>query len=340
MTTIAGVTFGENQKIRSDFLVDGTDYKIPVTIISGSRPGKTVLITAGVHSCEYVGIQTCLEMERNIFPEQIKGTLIIVPVVNKTGVEKRLPTLVPEDGKNLNRQFPGDPEGTASQRLAWFFTSKVFPQIDFYIDLHSGGIYEDLASYVYFVGVCDDAVSEYAKGAASLVDVPYMVKSFATTGCYNHAGEMGIPSLLLERGGNGRWSPEEVEANHKDLTNILKYVGTFDGKPEEPAKIPFLLEAPQYVEIHHSGFWYTSFSAGDEVKRGQEFGYVTDYRGNVLERVIAQHDGRVLYVTKTLWANKETEVVTYAKLCGGAECQRECHHEGHHHAPGEHCCGE
>ncbi len=335
MKAIVNLTFESGEKVNGVFEVPGTGFTLPATIIAGEKPGKTVLLTAGVHSCEYVGIETLQELRKELTPADITGTLVIIPVVNRTGFENRTPTIVPEDGKNLNRVFPGKANGFASEKLAWFMTSQLFPVTDFYVDLHSGGIFEELDHYVYFVGACDEKVSDYARGAAEYCHVPYMVKSFATTGCYNYAGKVGIPSLLLERGGCGRWSHEEVQENKDDVYNILKYVGMLDGEPSHPEEKPFLLEAPEYVEIENSGFWYTELKAKDRFRCGDELGYVTDYDGNIIEHVIAEHDGRVLYMTKTLWASKYTEVVCYAKLCNGGECHAECHHD-HHHPGHEH----
>lgn len=334
MKTIAGINYEVNQKVQADFQIDDTDYILPVTVICGKNPGKTVLITAGVHSCEYVGVQAVIDLERELSPENINGTLILVPIVNRSGFEHRLPTLVPEDGKNLNRVFPGSADGSASERLAWFFTDKIFPNIDFYMDLHSGGIYEDLDHYVYFVGNCDPAVSEAAMQVAKACNVPFMVKSSSTTGCYNYAGVMGVPSILLERGGNGRWSHEEVKADVEDVKNMLRKLGVIEEPVIDYHMDPFLLERPLYLTVSQSGLWYTDLKAGDEVKVGQELGYITDYRGNFLECVHAGHDGRVLYLTKTLYADKGTEVVCYATLCDGKECLE----EDHHHHDHEHCC--
>ena len=104
-----------------------------------------------------------------------------------------------------------------------------------------------------------------------------------------------------------------------------------DGEPQKPENTPFLLEAPQYLEIEKSGFWYTDLKAGDRFNCGDELGYVTDYDGHVIERVVAEHDGQVLYLTKTLWASKYTEVICCAKLCNGGECHE---HDHHHEHPG------
>lgn len=278
------------------------------------KEGKTVLITAGVHSCEYVGIETCIELANKLEVKDVEGTLIIIPVLNISGFENRIPTIVPEDNKNLNRVFPGDENGTISERLAWYISNEIFPKIDFYMDLHAGGRYEDLTPYIYYTGNCKEDVCEYAKKAASLVNMPYKVKSLATTGAYNYAGMMGRPSLLIERGQGGRWSKKEVEMNLKDIENILKYVGTLEGEITHYEKEPINLDNLVYYQINASGLWYTNLKPGDKIKKNDELGYVTDYFGNIVQRCISEDDGEVLYLTKTLWASKDTEVITYIKF--------------------------
>ncbi|KIR02966.1 Succinylglutamate desuccinylase/aspartoacylase [Lachnospiraceae bacterium TWA4] len=328
MCNFGPITFEKGTIKKEMLFIDAIQSEIPVCVISGNEEGKTVLITAGVHSCEYVGVETCQHLMKKYTPEDIKGNLIIIPVLNRTGFEARIPTLVPEDGKNLNRMFPGNCEGSFSERLADYIVKNFFPTVDFYIDLHSGEAYEDLEPYIYFVGNCDKEVSDYAMKAASLTHMEFMVKSTSTTGCYNYAGVMGIPAVLLERGQAGRWSYKEIEENLTDINNMLIYVGMVNGKPKVPIHKPYLLEHPLYQHVHHSGVWHTTLKGGDLLEAGQWIGSICDYFGNVIERIFAEHDGKVLYLTKTLWADKHTEVICYATICDGEEC---CINHGHGH---------
>ncbi|MCH1982347.1 M14 family metallopeptidase [Ruminococcus sp. OA3] len=300
--------------------VTGTPYVLHATVMCGERPGKTLLLTAGVHSCEYVGIQTLIEMAAKLEPSRIIGNVIIIPVVNRTGFEARRPTVVPEDEKNLNRVFPGAEDGTESQKLAWYMEQELFSRADYYVDLHSGGIYEELTPYVYYVGNCPDETSMEAQRAAASADVPFMVRSSASTGAYNYAGRLGIPSILIERGGSGRWTEEEVRANIRDLFNIMRCWGVMDGEPLMPLEQPYRLENPVYHECHESGLWYPCVEAGQRIYQGQVLGEIRGYHGELLETCVAEHDGNVLYLTKTLWVDKSVEVVAYARICRCSEC--------------------
>ena len=113
--------------------------ELPFTIIEGGMPGPCLVVTAGVHASEFCSIEAAVRLQRTR-PEDINGTLVVLPIMNVQGFWKRSIYVMPEDGKNLNRQFPGDADGTASQRLAHWLTSAVLSKADFYLDLHGGDL--------------------------------------------------------------------------------------------------------------------------------------------------------------------------------------------------------
>ena len=92
-------------------LADGK-FQIPVTIFHGEQSGKTVLVTAGIHAGEYVGIQAVIELSQKLKIEKVAGTVILMKAVNRQSFEHRGGSMGWEDKKNLNRVFPGDENGT------------------------------------------------------------------------------------------------------------------------------------------------------------------------------------------------------------------------------------
>lgn len=84
----------------------------------GSRPGATLTVTAGVHGCEYVGIQALRELSGELEPGVMSGNVILLPVANPSAFYAGSKQTVPEDGVNLNRAFPGDAAGSLAFRLA------------------------------------------------------------------------------------------------------------------------------------------------------------------------------------------------------------------------------
>ncbi len=201
--SVCGLTICRGSKLRTMLPVPGTEIEIPLTIINGAFDGPTLLVTAGIHGGEYPGIAAAMELGRSLDPHEIHGSLIMLHPVNIQGFWARREFIVPEDGKNLNRVFPGNPDGTLSEKTAGLISSSFFPLADFYVDLHSGDIHESLHPYVYYPGQPTEELAAKARSVAKVLNVEYMVRSMATGGAYNYAASTGLPSLLIERGGAG-----------------------------------------------------------------------------------------------------------------------------------------
>ena len=129
-------------KMSDDNIID-----IPVTLINGIKEGKTVAITAAVHGGEYTGVFGLIKLSREISPQDLSGQLILVHITNVSAFEAKMQYVGPIDGKNLNRCFPGDKNGTHTEQLAYFISEEVYGQSDFFLDLHSGDIHEDLMPF-------------------------------------------------------------------------------------------------------------------------------------------------------------------------------------------------
>lgn len=311
---------------RSGFLpVCGGGAELPVTLICGKTPGPAVLISAGVHNAEYVGIQAAVELAQELEPEQLTGSVALIHLMNPTGYEHRTMSLVYEDEKNLNRIFPGKADGTLGERIAFTVTETFLRHADAYLDLHSGDGYEELTPYVYCQGAAEKSVAEKSRAMASLVDVPYLVPSQTTTGgAYNHAGSMGVPGILIERGGLGLWSREEVEADKKDVRNLLRSLGVLGGEMEPQLRRPVEVSTVIYENSRFNGCWHPRRKAGDRVQKGEVLGEVRDYFGNLLQVCEAELDGVLLYQTRSLSIVKDGPMVAYGALSAGPGVQPQC----------------
>lgn len=203
--TFGGITAAPGQKQCGFAPVLDTGYAFPITVINGSGVGKTVLITAGIHGCEYPSIEAAFELAEGLDAEEINGQIIIICPVNMEGFIDRTPYILPADGKNINRLFPGKTEGTLGDKIAYVLTNEYQLKADFYIDIHGGDIPEALTPYVYIPGVGENkACLAYAEEAAGYVlSAEYALKSSATTGAYNSSAILGVPSIMIEEGGKG-----------------------------------------------------------------------------------------------------------------------------------------
>ena len=291
------------------------EFRLPSAVLHGTRPGKTMLITAGVHGGEYVGIQAAIELSQKLKIQKVAGTIIIIKVINVPAFERRNGSMGLTDGKNLNREFPGNPEGTEMERLAWAVSHELQPAADYYIDLHSGDDYEQLTSYVYYAGMADEKTVSQSRRMAEQVDVPYMVRSnVASGGAYNYAASQGIPSILIERGGMGAWTSEEVRSTRRDVRNILCHLGIYQGKKDYRTYYPLDVTDICYQDASRDGLWYPFKKPGDMIREGEILGEVRDYEGGLLELSVAEYDGVILYQTGTLQVLGDGPMIAYGKI--------------------------
>jgi predicted deacylase len=146
--TIAGHKLTPGKTVKDHIHVQGTELHVPHVLLCGMQDGPTVLISAGIHNAEYVGIQAAIELSNELEVSALRGSVIIVPLANRSGFENRTMSRVFEDGKNLNRVFPGDRKGSEADKLAAMLFEVFIKNADAYIDLHCGDGYETLVDSI------------------------------------------------------------------------------------------------------------------------------------------------------------------------------------------------
>lgn len=297
---------------------------VPVTVICGERTGKTVLITAGIHGGEYVGIQTAVELAGELSPAEVTGRILIVKTVSREAFEGREGSICRRDGKNLNREFPGAETGSETQRLAKAVVERLHREADYYIDLHSGDDFEQLTPYVYYAGKAAPEVVEMSRRMACQADVPYMVRSgVASGGSYNYAASRGIPSVLMERGQMGGWSMEEVQSMKKDVRSILDFLGVCRAKNISRSYYPLDVTKICYQAAASFGLWYPRKRPGDLIRRGEVLGVTKDYEGRIVETSVAERSGVILYQTGSLQVVENGPMIAYGEIDYSTDTRKE-----------------
>lgn len=292
-----------------EFRVPGTELHIPCTLIRGKTAGEFIVLSAGVHSREYIGIQALCELAGELDPEKIAGSIFILHCCNYEGFICRSADVVPEDGKNLNRCFPGNPEGSATERLASSLEEKIYPAADYLVDLHSGGFCESLIPHVYFQGTASAEVCAASRRMAELTSASLLVRSEAENGFYSWAGQCGVPAIILERGGCGLVVREEIEADKRDVMNILRGLGFLRDTAPVQLSEHIVIRDAYYENSPGSGCWYPKKAVGERVKKGEQLGEIRDFYGNLLQIVTAKSEGRVLYQTVSLGIEEGTPML-------------------------------
>ncbi|HIT65293.1 MAG TPA: succinylglutamate desuccinylase/aspartoacylase family protein [Candidatus Ventrimonas merdavium] len=277
--------------------------------LCGADLGRTLVVTAGVHGCEYVGIQALRRLARELDPAALTGNVILLPLANPTAFYAGAKQVVPEDGVNLNRAFPGDRKGSLSARLAFALEEALYPAADLLADLHGGDCSEALQPLVFFPTAGEEAVNRASQAAAKALTVPYRVRSAARNGLYSWAVQKRIPALLIERGEKGLWSEQEVDACCEDVRSLMRHLNILPGgnPPRDQTEI---VEA-FYAEAESEGFWYPAAGFSQQVRKGELLGHLETLSGSRLQEVRAECDGIVLYYTVALGVRAGDPLIAY-----------------------------
>ena len=297
--TVGALTAAPGEKVRDHLEVPGTPVKMPITLINGTKEGKTVVITGGTHGGEYPGVETSIRLAKDLTPEEVSGQLIIVHPVNVPAFQAKLQYIGPYDGKNLNREYPGSATGTVTQRIAYTISSLLFSQADFYMDLHGGDIHESLTPFVIYSKLGDEAQTQLSLEASKAVGVKYVCGSVSSNGTFGCAATMGVPGFLSEIGNCGLWSEEEVHQYVSGVRNVLRLLKVLEGDVVEN-KDAVVLDHMTGLNAQQAGCWYPSVKINDVVTEGQKVGEIRDYFGNVLGEYFAPCGGVMLYVISSL----------------------------------------
>src|SRR5450432_2625340 len=257
--------------VRRTMELAGTD--VPVIEITGSGDGPRLTVLSGVHGCEYASIAGVRRWAQSLETRELRGRVRAVPVLNITGFRARAPFIVPEDGKNLNRCWPGDPAGTRADRLAHAAFTEFIEGADAVIDAHCGDMVEALEPFaLYEAGPAE----ERARALAEAYGLGYILRQEAgpeqpvsgtTSGA---AAAIGVPAITAEAGGCGLVEQAAVDLHIRGLNGVLAQLGMADvpagtaaaGAPEHLGR--FL-----WLRCADAGWWAPAVRAGERVSEGQ-----------------------------------------------------------------------
>jgi len=307
------------QKLRGWLPVPGTSIQLPLTLIHGARPGLTLLVTGGIHGGEYPGIESVIQLARALDPATMSGSAIVVSIASPTAFQARMQYRVPEDGLNLNRQFPGRATGTVSQRLAACVMAELAARANAWIDLHGGDIHEELEPFTIYSASAAPAVRGESARLAAAYGIRYLVESDSVRGgTYGAAAAIDLPCILTEAGGVGQLDPAEQAVHSRGLQNVLHALAILPGAPD-PVEPVTLLRTFEVVISAHAACWYPAVRAGDTVRQGQPLGELRDYFGDTLAQISAPLGGVVLYRVTSLAVDPGDPLVGIGAKAGGAQ---------------------
>jgi hypothetical protein len=275
---------------------DGLD--IPYFDVRGTPDGPHLTVLAGVHGAEYASIAAAREFVATLDVATVSGRIRVMPVVNVPAFWARSAFVVPVDDKNLNRCFPGDPDGSYTEVLAHHVFQSTMLGSDYVLDMHAGDIPEALEPFTIYDQSGVESSSRQmamAYGLEHCVRQPATVRTVAGSSCAA-AADAGIPAIIAESGENGLMQRAAIELHLAGLRNLARSVGVLAG---DPVPVPPIRqhEGWHWLRTDKGGWWQPAVTTGASVQAGELLGTVSDVWGEVFAEVVAPEAGTLLFLT-------------------------------------------
>lgn len=277
---------------------------LPVLILKGKKEGPVFTALAGVHGAELAPIIAVQELIKEINPFDLNGTVILIPITNIGSFYGYTPYINPIDQRNINRLLPGRVDGTVSEKIAHFISTRIIPISDVFIDAHSGDSNEDLLPFVcYYENNNFPEQTKQAKylseisGFENVISYPYTIRDDEPAKfVFKEASQKGKIALSFESGKLGYIQKEAVIRNKRGFRRILNHLGMYTYNDPLGNPIFEVLNPPNYIDSKTRGIFYSDFNAGDVVEEGEKIGYITDEFGEITEEFYSNTSGIILYM--------------------------------------------
>ncbi len=267
--------------------ISGLALPTPVLVINGAKDGPTVCLTSAIHGDELNGIEVVRRVMYNIDPGKLAGTLIGVPIVNLQGFQRTSRYL--SDRRDLNRYFPGEPNGSLASRIAFSLFTKVIRHCDYLIDLHTGSFRRNNLPQIR-ANMSDPKVAEFVSNFDKIAIVhhaggPGMLRTVAN---YN-----GIVALTMELGESLRIQENQIEAGTYSINSMLDklemYTRAFIWGDPKPTYYESL-----WLRAESGGILFSEMDLGDRVSSGDVLGFVTDPITNLRTELVSPVNGNII----------------------------------------------
>ena len=279
--------------------------RIPITVAHGTASGPALALIAGTHGYEYPPIVALQRVRQELDPKQLRGSLILVHVANLPSFLGRTIYYSPIDGKNLNRVYPGNPQGTVSERIADALYRQVIGAADYVVDMHGGDGNEALRPYLYTTVTGRRELDERSRalGLAFGLDTIVVQRDWSdepSAHIYTEWAALarGKPAITTETGSLGSTAAELVLLAERGVWNLMRHLEMLEGETE-PAPAVVWLESGQVVRSPATGMFRPAVEPGYFVEQGGRLGVLVDLFGDPVQVIEAPFAGVVNYVVAT-----------------------------------------
>jgi predicted deacylase len=272
-------------------LADGTPVRVPVAILHGAQPGKTLYLQAVSDGDELNGLGVVREILRRVRPETLTGSIVAVPVLNLPAFYARQ-AYSPLDGQKLNRCFPGSASGTGSERIAHAILEEAVAKADLCLDLHQGGV-KPMIDEVRVRVSRDHPQHAACMELARVFGLGYILEQEGPVGQLARvAPDRGVPTVDPELGGCHGWDPASIAKGVRGVMNVLCHYGFLPGQPEIPER-QWVVEGFEPIRAPVGGVVEFAVELYEHVERDQPLATITDLFGQPREVLRAPRPGIV-----------------------------------------------
>ncbi|WP_339760714.1 succinylglutamate desuccinylase/aspartoacylase family protein [uncultured Sulfitobacter sp.] len=270
-------------------LSDHTPVSMSVHVIHGKLDGPTMFVSAGIHGDEVIGVEIVRRLLRTPNLKSLRGTLIVIPIVNAFGFinhSRYLP-----DRRDLNRMFPGTSGGSLASRLASLFLNEIVARCDLGIDLHSAAIHR---TNLPQIRISPD--NPYTAELAEVFGAPVILQSPLREGSLRGAAkDIGKDVLLYEAGEGLRFDEMSVRAGVAGILRVMRHIGMLPAKGiAKPKAASQYCLSSKWLRAPAGGLLRTFKADGDVVAKGDVMAIVADPFGEEEEEIIAPFNGIVV----------------------------------------------
>ena len=281
---------GETNRITVNIamLPSHSPIDISVTIARAKKEGPVLLLSGGLHGDEINGIETVrriIDQELNV-PEA--GTIICIPIINIYGFihfSRSMP-----DGKDMNRSFPGNKNGSLASRVAYYLMKDIIPMIDYGVDFHTGGA--DRTNYPQLRCMTKDPVN---KSLAKAFHAPFTLNSaYRPQSLRQSAAKLGKKILVFEGGESGRFDEFAIQEGINGTLRLMNHLGMANRELPAPNYDNKWVSNSSWVRARSSGLFQTLVESGEYVKKNQLVGRITDPFGEFSVNLKSPTDGYII----------------------------------------------
>lgn len=285
----AEVLPGHRERLKwvANMSFSGGEMASPVVVLHGVRPGPVLCLTAGIHGDELNSVEIVRRVANTVDPADLGGTLITVPVVNLFGFSRSSRYL--PDRRDLNRYFPGSPNGSIASRIAHSFFSDVMSHCDALVDFHTGSFDRRNLPQIR-ADLSNPEVREFTHGLGA---TPVLHSSGSRGMLRTASTQAGIPALTFEVGGPGELEPDKIHYGEQAIHTLLHKLGMTRHRPEWDEPQPIYYEST-WVRADVGGLLLGEVALGQHVESGQVLGVVIDPLNNTERDLVSPVSGRVI----------------------------------------------